>query len=603
MFLGLAFNSKADIIEVWAVGDGEKVFKFNTEHFAKNGNSVWNGQEIRLRGLYNEVLAFQIILVLDSMGAEALELSISPPFHQQRSDRLGDIGQHPYGPKGGFELFTQHYLHVTRPTLPNWFYGSVNSAPEKMTGWIPDALIPVNARSGKGGFPVIVPPTEAIERRHQNQLEITERPKSQNQGFWVDVYLPRDRSLSAGIYHSTITVIEAGSVVAELPLKIELIDAYLPDENHSNVWVYSSPFASLEAYFPGYSSKEIERMLKYEAKRHRIELVGASTVHQNRFNAESMNEYKGYLDGSAYTPQYGYHGPGENQGEKLFPVGMYGSPVLGGSRHEVQAESDKWVEWFEKNAPTAKYFWYLIDEPGPVQFPWIKQRANWLKSNQGPGSKMPIHLTRGYTEELKDQIDIWNEYDGVKLERQNELWALGKDYWFYNGNRPRYGSVILEGTAVDLRVNGWIKYLYNINTWFVWQGTHWTHNGQGPKGRLQQRVFNEPLTFMNWGFDFGNGDGILFYPGRMPHQPEEDRGIFRAMPSIRLKNIRRGQQDYELLWLAEKKAGRNNSEKLARKVVDKAMNEVKMTDKVYWSQQGDDYDEIRNRLLEILAEK
>jgi hypothetical protein len=153
-----------------------------------------------------------------------------------------------------------------------------------------------------------------------------------------------------------------------------------------------------------------------------------------------------------------------------------------------------------------------------------------------------------------------------------------------------------------MRVNGWIKYLYDINTWLIWESTHWTHNGQGPKGRLRQRVFNEPLTFINWHMDWGNGDGILFYPGRMPHQPEEDRGLNLAMPSIRLKNIRRGQQDYELLWLVEQKAGKGKAKDFARKIVVKAMSEVEMTDPVAWSQKGDDYDKVRLQLLEILKQ-
>ncbi len=191
---------------------------------------------------------------------------------------------------------------------------------------------------------------------------------------------------------------------------------------------------------------------------------------------------------------------------------------------------------------------------------------------------------------------VWNSAGLDELRKE------GKDYWFYNGNRPRYGSEILEGTAVDLRVNGWIKYLFDINTWFVWESTHWTHNGQGPKGRLQQRIFNEPLTFINRHLEWGNGDGVLFYPGMMPHQPEENRGINRIMPSIRLKNIRRGQQDYELLWLAEQKEGADKIKSLARELVVKAMDEIDMDDKVYWPQHGDAYDEMRDRLLDILAD-
>jgi hypothetical protein len=73
------------------------------------------------------------------------------------------------------------------------------------------------------------------------------------------------------------------------------------------------------------------------------------------------------------------------------------------------------------------------------------------------------------------------------------------------------------------------------------------------------------------------------------------------MPSIRLKNIRRGQQDYELLWLAEKKIGTDKTKSLARELVVKAMDEIEMDDKVYWPQHGDAYDEMRDKLLDIIV--
>ncbi len=374
----------------------------------------------------------------------------------------------------------------------------------------------------------------------------------------------------------------------------------MPDENHSNVWVYSSGTESLGTYFPGLNKSEIRDLIKHEAHRHRIELVGGFEAHQTVFDEEILSDYKPYLDGTAYSPGNGYHGPGEGVGENLFPVGMYGGRVLGNTKEKMREESDKWVRWFVKNAPEVNYFKYMIDEPGPAQYDFINEQAQWIKSNPGPGKNLKLQVTTGYVEDLKNAIDIWDAYNGVEIDMLEELRAEGKDYWFYNGNRPRYGSVILEGTAVDLRVNAWIKYLFNINTWFVWQSTHWTHNGQGPKGRLKQRVFNEPLTFINGGLNWGNGDGILFYPGRMPHQPEENRGINRIMPSIRLKNIRRGQQDYELLWLVEKKIGADETKAMARELVGKAMDEIDMNDKVYWPQNGDAYDEMRDKLLDIL---
>lgn len=594
--------SVAQIVDVWAVGDGEKVFRYDTDHDAKEGNSIWNGEQISLRGVYNEVLGFQVIVEVDSTGARGLELSVNPPVHAASGAVIGGSGAIRYGDQGYLELFSQHYLHVEEPSLPNWFYGSENCAPEKMTGWIPDALIPSDALVGKGGFPLTIPPTKAQVYRHQNIVKRLPRRASQNQGFWIDLYLPRDRNYPAGLYESEIQVRADGKIWATIPVQIELVNAYLPDENHSYVWMFNSGMEELGRYFPGLNRQELRSMIKHEAHRHRIELVGGFQAHQSRFSEAIMEEYKSYLDGSAYTPSNGYHGPGEGTGEKLFPIGMYGGRVLGNTREEMQRESDKWVLWFEEHAPGLIYFKYMIDEPGPNQYPFIREEVGWIKSNPGPGKKIKIQVTTGYTSELKDAVDIWDAYDGVELDRMEELKKEGKDYWFYNGNRPRYGTLILEGTAVDLRVNGWIKYLFSINTWFVWHSTHWTHNSQGPKGRLQQRIFNEPKTFINEHLEWANGDGVLFYPGRMPHQPEEDRGLNRCMPSIRLKNIRRGQQDYELLWLAEQKVGPDAVKALARELVVKAMDEIDMNDRVYWPQHGDSYDAMRDRILDIICE-
>ena len=52
---------------------------------------------------------------------------------------------------------------------------------------------------------------------------------------------------------------------------------------------------------------------------------------------------------------------------------------------------------------------------------------------------------------------------------------------------------------MDFRVNAWVKYIYSVNTWFLWEGTHWMHNTQGPRGQMHQRVFTDPITFINWG--------------------------------------------------------------------------------------------------------
>jgi hypothetical protein len=371
-------NLLAQIKNIWALGDGEKVFRDDLSHPAKNGNYTWDGNTIHLNGLFNEVLAFQVIVETGNDSAKGIEISVDP-LNDKTSRKIIGGSTLKYGPEGTIEIFTEHYLHVKDSTRPNWYYGSPAAAPKKMTGWIPDALIPANAMSGGGGFPVSIGPSE-------------------NQGFWVDVSLPRDqKNFPAGKYFSRVQVLQNGKVIKEIPLEITLFPFYLPDENHANIWVFSSDVYS---YFPGLSKKQVDDMLKFEAHRHRIDLAGGFEVNDIPFDPAKMNGYKPYLDGSAFTPLNGYHGNGEGVGEKIFPIGMYGSPVLGSTKEMVQQQSNLWVDWFNKNAPSVKYFWYMTDEPGEEKYAWIKEHANWLKSNNGSGKSLPTFTTTAYKKDL-----------------------------------------------------------------------------------------------------------------------------------------------------------------------------------------------------------
>ena len=574
----LPLKGFSQVKKVWALSDGEKVFRDDLQHPDKNGNTIWDGKTIRLKGLYNEVLAFQVVVEVGSDSAKSIELAVVNPTHKPSGQTIGG-NTLKHGPGGTIEIFTQHYLRVKDSTHPNWFYGSKAAAPKKMTGWIPDALIPTDAIRGRGGFPVDIAP-------------------SQNQGLWVDVQLPRDqKSFPSGVYNGHLVVSQAGTVVSQIPLEVTLLPQYLPDENKTTVWVFSS---DVDSYFPNIPEERVQDMLKFEAHRHRITLVGGFDPHTSRFDATTMQSYKKYLDGTAFTPANGYHGNSEGVGEKLFPIGMYGGRVLGDTKSEVQKQADLWVNWFQKNAPDVRYFWYITDEPDSTRFPWVKERAEWIHSNTGSGKSLPVFTTTGYKKGLEGDIDIWAAYNGVDLNELPQIRKRGGDHWFYNGNRPRYGSVILEAAAVDLRMNSWVLYKYGINTHFIWHSTAWKHNGQGPKRHLQQNVFGTALTFINDDMEWGNGDGILFYPGRMPYYPAEDRGLNRVLPSIRLKNIRRGQQDANIMWMAEQKVGREKVLSIINKVVPRALSEVSMKDPVPWSEKGDDYERVRQELLSLL---
>ena len=285
----------------------------------------------------------------------------------------------------GVELFTEHYLQVQKPSYSDPQVGGFNwsaAANPKLTGWIPDALIPFSATKGLGGAPFDI-------------------AANLNQGVWVDVYVPR--TLPAGVYSATITVLVGGKTVQTIPLRLEVLDLTLPDENHYQSMVfYSKENIAARHGLRGNEMRLSEMIRRYHrmAHRHRIELIGAGRW-------EDLEPLRGTLDGKAFTPDRRYDGPGEGVGNSLFSINTYGCQ-FGESKEEYWREADRWVTWFEEHAPKVEYFVYLTDEPhGERRFQWVRERASWIHNNPGPGKRLPVFLTKWPLPTLQGSIDIW----------------------------------------------------------------------------------------------------------------------------------------------------------------------------------------------------
>jgi hypothetical protein len=102
------------------------------------------------------------------------------------------------------------------------------------------------------------------------------------------------------------------------------------------------------------------------------------------------------------------------------------------------------------------------------------------------------------------------------------------------------------------------------------------------------------------GVHWGNGDGILFYPGHDPYYREQDRGIQAPISSIRMKNLRRGIQDYEYMWLASSRGNREQVDQLVNAAVPRALHETDRTHSITWSPKGSDWDHFRKKLSDLI---
>src|SRR5205823_3872847 len=125
------------------------------------------------------------------------------------------------------------------------------------------------------------------------------------------------------------------------------------------------------------------------------------------------------------------------------------------------------------------------------------------------------------------------------------------------------------------------------------------YNFQG--GEKEIDVFAQARNFSNSAGDEANGDGLLFYPGQDRVFPQEDHGVRGPLPSIRLKEFRRGLQDYEYLVLARRLGHGKQAGAIVARTVPAALWEARDRDSPSWSLHGDDWDAARLQLARLIA--
>src|SRR5208283_3291118 len=100
----------------------------------------------------------------------------------------------------------------------------------------------------------------------------------------------------------------------------------------------------------------------------------------------------------------------------------------------------------------------------------------------------------------------------LAFERQGR----GEQFWTYNGRPPEAGSMILDTDGVALRTWGWIAYRYDVELWYAWEALYFSdrYNGGGATDVMRNPItFDERRKGRGGEGDWGNGDGVLAYPG------------------------------------------------------------------------------------------
>ena len=215
------------------------------------------------------------------------------------------------------------------------------------------------------------------------------------------------------------------------------------------------------------------------------------------------------------------------------------------------------------NAPDVVRFKYMIDEPDhdtAAFYPIVRERAGWLKSNPGIGKDLAglLHRQDGsQTRRLHRLLEPHRpdrpmtpataSAPATSPRSARERQARGEKVGIYNSNRPSFGIFEwIDNVATDPRVIPWVSWKYNVDQYFLWE-TGYVYNQAQPNkipGVTPYQAYSGGKV--NWGL------GTVLYTGNDDLFPDESRGIDGPIASIRMKNWRRGQQDYEYLLLARK---------------------------------------------------
>ncbi|HET9627629.1 MAG TPA: hypothetical protein VFP84_40005, partial [Kofleriaceae bacterium] len=160
--------------------------------------------------------------------------------------------------------------------------------------------------------------------------------------------------------------------------------------------------------------------------------------------------------------------------------------------------------------------------------------------------------------------------------------------WTYNGTPPEAGSMVVDAESPGTRSWGWIAYRYRIPVWYVWDALYWhdRHNRKQLAFPLRALAAQRDAVSFDDGEDHGNLDGVLALPG--------------CQPTLRLAQLRRGYQDFQLLELAAA-CDRPATEAIAAQIMPLALGDAPKNGAPAWPTTETTWETARQRLIALAA--
>ncbi|MDY7230602.1 DUF4091 domain-containing protein [Hyalangium rubrum] len=484
-------------------------------------------RELNLYAARNEFVSFQVAIHGGETGVTIDSVSLSA----LRGPGVISIGN--------VTLYRQTFLEITRPSTQSSHAGS----------W-PDGLIPdFDELTGekRRAFPFTVPAGEV-------------------RALWVDVHVPE--GARPGAYRGSAWVTTSDGARLELRIGLTVVDMLMESTpSLKSAFFLRTPYVCQA--FAGKQECEDEELLRllplfYRlGLEHRITLAGSFPHLRGRaaWREEDWNTLEllwgPFLDGTSSA--------------RLLGARMTSWQYLGPSNAEGLAE-------FSRESSTRGWlpraFHYVGDEPPLYStFDEVRRRAS-LTRQSAPALQTLLTsdidgLENAGLEEVVDILAVVINSLTPAPPRQGDQRERYKDFL----SRPArelwlYQSCVSHGCGTFLPENepgqGWPSYMIDRPAAKA-RAMEWVSFLEGATGELYYHTAEALDSAWTDQFRFnGNGDGTLFYPGT----PALIGGSTAVpVPSLRLKLIRLGFQDYEWLKAVSDAGDPEYARKVARQVI------------------------------------
>jgi len=587
---------------VWAIDDTDKVHPVSgnllsegLEVYTGNAtstkryreqNNVWERatNTIKLFGGRNEFVSFQI--VIEKNKDDLHKIFVNP------TDLLGSKAR--ISADSNIQIFKELFLKLNNI-------------------WYPDALLPFNLA---GTTPLELPePDGSI-------------PGQRILALWVDMYIPHQ--IPPGAYTGKVMILHRNTnKQAVLNVRLEVGNYTLPDELGVDVDLMNYGYLNIERGFPdlvqdGPRHRAIEREFFRMAHEHRMTFSIVPYNHDGSIPKGQKPELEGVgdqiriKDWKSWDERYGPVLSGEafvdlpRTGQPVahffLPYNlMWPSDMRNWKRPEYRIEHLRISEQFRKHLAERgwtktqyqiyynhkahyNFFPWDLDEPTrPEDLDALSYLGEILKAAFPENDKIQVlyRLDIGHfhcenvvacknkrqtgmkaVSVLSPFVRLWNinsQHYYPNLPEARKLKAQGKTVYFYSGT-PAVREDLLNAVFW-----GWRGFRYEADGICFWNATDWGDwDTDAPPA--------DPYLTAGGRYE---GFSMIFYPGSKFHYDG-------PIPSLRLKALRRGLQDFEYLRLIEKSGKKPRPDLMS--LADQML-----------SSQRPDYAQIRETMFSLLA--